>query len=811
MATAIPKLALTPDLRSLLAGLRWRIRLYIWLEGLALAVIWVGLMFWVGLALDYLPVLLGASEMPAVARGVLLAATGVMLAYILYRWIGRRTFVRLSDRSMALLLERRYSGFHDSLVTAVEMSGAPDHASAFSRDLLGLTTKEARAEVGHVRYRQVFNNGSLAWKVLLAAVVAGSVALFFSTNAAAAGRATERLLLLSNEPWPRSAKIEVTGIEVLREAAPGEDSPRTITLPFVNRMVKVAKGANVSLKVRAAQAPEAQVVPQHCTIYYRTRTSGEGIRGERGSVTMSNFRDVISAGGSGSSRNFWFDGKPFKGVLSTVEFDVVGFDHRVGGYKLEVVDSPAVVETLLDLEFPKYMVDEAISSRLPASDQPYLPAGTFIPTGTRVTLKFRSNKELLQAEIAVEGTDQRTVIDISPTAADRFRFSHRIDALPGSQTLSISLIDHDNVTTERPFRVFLTAIEDQPPQVEVSLKGIGSSVTPDVTVPFRGKVSDDYAVAKSWFEVRVNESGDPHDVAVAIGKAGAVDQEIDFRRARTDKTGLEIKPGDKLFLAVKAADKFDLPDSSGQPGQPHEASGERYQLDVVTPEQLLAQLEVREVGLRRRFEQIIDELTQMRDSLLRVKASVSPGAAAADPEDLRSDDDPEGKQLSPEQKAQRAADFRLLRVQRAIQQSQKSVAEVAGVAAGFLDIREELINNRVDTEDRKKRLKDLIADPLNTTCAEEFPKLDQQMQVLETKLREAGVKLVPAEASPLADSAIDQANAVLAKLEEVLARMQDLETYNELLEIVRDLLKDQQKLSERTDQERKRQIRDELK
>ena len=111
-----PELALTPDLRSLLAGLRWRIRLYIWLEGLALAVIWLGLMFWIGLGLDYLPVLVGASEMPAVARGVLAARhRRQSLAFILYRWILRRTFVRLGDRSMALLLERQV---HAAFTTA---------------------------------------------------------------------------------------------------------------------------------------------------------------------------------------------------------------------------------------------------------------------------------------------------------------------------------------------------------------------------------------------------------------------------------------------------------------------------------------------------------------------------------------------------------------------------------------------------------------------------------------------------------------------------------------------------------------------
>src|SRR5438105_72907 len=171
MATTYQEFALTHDLRSVLTGLRWRIRLYIWAEGLALAAIWLGLMFWIGFGLDYLPVLLGASEMPAAARAVLLAITGLGLAAILYRWIGRRAFVRLSDRSMALLLERQFDQFHDSLVTAVELADLPDHASVFSRDLLARTADEARGRAGDVRYIRVFNSASLAQKLVAALAV----------------------------------------------------------------------------------------------------------------------------------------------------------------------------------------------------------------------------------------------------------------------------------------------------------------------------------------------------------------------------------------------------------------------------------------------------------------------------------------------------------------------------------------------------------------------------------------------------------------------------------------------------------------
>src|SRR4029079_7384885 len=273
MASTYPDIALSSDLQTLLAGLRWRIRLYIWAEGIALALIWLGLMFWVGFGLDYLPVLMGSSEMPVGPRAFLLAATGIALAAILYRWIGRRTFVPLGDRSLALLLERRFGQFHDSLVTAVEMADLPDHASVFSRELLARTTDEARAGADNVSYLRVFNVASLLQKIALAALVVASLFGLYSANAHALQHAAQRLYLLSDTPWPRSAKIEVVGIEVFRRLAPGDDAPRTLTIPFDHNVVKVARGTNVSLKVRAAGPPDADVVPDRCTVIYHTLKS----------------------------------------------------------------------------------------------------------------------------------------------------------------------------------------------------------------------------------------------------------------------------------------------------------------------------------------------------------------------------------------------------------------------------------------------------------------------------------------------------------------------------------------------------------
>ncbi len=796
MASAKTTLELNPGIRSVLAGVRRRIRFYVLVEGLSLAVIWLGVTFWLAFALDYLPVLVGASEMPAIARGVMLAGIAGLFVFILYRYIGRRLFVPLHDHSMAVLLERRFAGLQDSLVTAVEMDESPQHAAGFNVEMLSRTAERAGMGAGQLHVGQVFNYLPLVLKALTAMLLALTVLVCFVFNKDALGLAASRLYLLRSHPWPRSAHIEVVGLEIQSSPAPGETAPRLTPVNFENGVAKVAKGSSVALKVRALGAPEARVVPQTCTVYYRALKTDSNSRSERGSVLMTNGRDA------GGYRSFRFDGKPFKGVLSTLEFDVVGYDHRARGYRLEVVDSPAVISTKLDLTYPPYMVDEATTNYLPVTGQDYLPAGTFIPLGTSVTLNFQTNKDLKQATILNVETKKLETIPVSRGAASRQEFSYRIDKLTATTTLEISLLDSDNVSTDRPHKIFLTGVEDRPPQVDVKLKGVGSAVTPDAIVTIQGKISDDYAVDKTWFGLQLNEEASEKKLDVLLGKGGAMDQSIDFRKLRSEPNGLELKPKDKLFLMVQAADRFNLE------GGPHVGASDRYQLDVVTPEDLLAMLEIRELGLRARFELTLGELGQLRDSLIRVKSSLGPMSTGADPEDLQAEDD-SGKPLSKEDIARGAAELRLLRVQRGMQQSQKSAQEVLGISGGFDDIREELVNNRVDTPERKQRLKELIADPLAKIGTEDFGKLDQNLAALEKGL--TGNTSVTPETATAADDTLEQTNVTIAKLEAVLQQMLDLETYNELLDIVRDLIKDQETLTDKTKQERKRQAIEDLK
>jgi hypothetical protein len=123
-----------------------------------------------------------------------------------------------------------------------------------------------------------------------------------------------------------------------------------------------------------------------------------------------------------------------------------------------------------------------------------------------------------------------------------------------------------------------------------------------------------------------------------------------------------------------------------------------------------------------------------------------------------------------------------------------------------------LINNRVDTEDRKIRLKDKIAEPMQLIGETMFPELDRLLDRLEKGLSEAltARQYDPQVARTEAAAAVGQANDILAEMESILQQMLDLETYNELLDIVRQLLKDQGQLIEKTETERKRGLLQDL-
>ncbi len=782
------------DIQARLAQLRRRIKMYVWVEGLSLAFIWLGLTFWAGLAIDYLPVLVGASEMPRAARIVLLTIIAAVLAYVIYRWIIRRAFIRMPDHSMAVLLERRFGHFHDSLVTAVELSEQPGHAEHFNQAMLAHTRQEAQSQTADIRVGEVFRLSPLVTKMVIAVALLVPIGVFYAVNASAATTWMNRLYLLADQPWPRSTHLVVAGIQIQRAPSLDGETALSKLIPFgTNREIKVAKGTSLQLKVKA---DATKVIPEYCSVYYQT------MEGDRGKVVLRKLGRIRD-----NYQMFVCDSKPFHGILSTITFDVRGLDHRVRDYRLTVVPSPVIVETQLDCVFPDYMVNEQLSLWLPRTIE--LASGSQLPMGTHITLRSRVNKNLTKVAIRNVTSDETTTLDI-PRQDGHLQqdghlrqFQFTVDQLQDNLSLEITLHDTDGVVSDPPIRLYIAGIEDQGPVVKAILNGIGTAVTPNVVIPAKGEISDDYDVARSWFEVIINDST-PREFPFPLDKLGAIDAKLDFRAERATRGGAALKPKDKLSVTVMAADKCDLR------ADPNIGSGDRYQLDVVSAEELITMLERKELGLRRRLEQIIDELNEMRDSVSRMKRSTGNDKGNA-PEDER-------KKAAADTAAEtatavalgntdveRAETLRLLRSQRSRVQCDKSAQEVLGVAASFADIREELINNRVDSKDRQSRLKEQIADPLRLIGKSMFPQLALQLKDIEQKLAD------PTASDAAVDLAVDQADTILLELDKVLQKILELETFSELMNIVRSLIEDQQELIDKAKQKRKKGALDLLK
>ncbi len=245
MSIEIQTPSLAPAISSLLAGLRcasvatcglkaWRASASCW-----------ELAFWGTLAFDWL------FEPPWQFRAVMLAAAAAALLYVVYRQIARRAFYRLDDSSLALVLERRYPEYRDSLLTTVEIDRHPSHASSFNRDMVDFTRRQAVVRSKDVRLGEVFRLGPLVRTLSLAIVLVVSVLTFAVAAHAAYHTWYQRVVMLNRDLlWPRSNHVRVEGFPA-------------------DRIRKVAKGADFEL-LAAADLHAPFKLPHYVEVRYRT-------------------------------------------------------------------------------------------------------------------------------------------------------------------------------------------------------------------------------------------------------------------------------------------------------------------------------------------------------------------------------------------------------------------------------------------------------------------------------------------------------------------------------------------------------------
>ena len=205
---------LTKRITDLLESVRQRIRRYVWIEGVAVAIAWLIGIYWIAFALDYLPVRLGASEMPGSARITLFVISGLALLYVLYRWILQRAWASLKDPSIALLIERKFPEFQDSLVTAVELDqSTAEHGDPLHDELLTRARDRADRHAGNIDVEKIFNYWPLRRAITLAGTALVSILLMSVLAWPTFRLSLQRLYGLTDATYPRQTYLEMVDFE----------------------------------------------------------------------------------------------------------------------------------------------------------------------------------------------------------------------------------------------------------------------------------------------------------------------------------------------------------------------------------------------------------------------------------------------------------------------------------------------------------------------------------------------------------------------------------------------------------------------
>ena len=749
MSQAVLQHEVPPAIEQKLGQVRRGIRTYVWLEGLAAIVITLAVAFWSGMLLDWL------FEPSPKVRLAAMVGVGLLGLWVAYRQLLRRAFVRLSDSSLAVLMERHFRQLNDHLLTAVDLAMGDDNSAVYHPAMVERTRTAAASAVAQVNPSELFRRGPLAGKLVLTAALVASIPIFAFAARDVFGFWIDRLAL-STEPWPRRVHLEVVGFP------PDANGRRT---------QKVAHDDAFELIVHADT--KDFVAPEQVEFRF------EAADGGRGRDSMIRVGDAVA--GRDDFQAFRYE---FEDVTTSMSLDVLGGDDRVEDLHLEIVNRPELVGMEIECEYPAYL--NRPPRRLP------ITGGMRIPEGTKLTLHAASTKPLTKIEVQKSGDAQATPLLNANESVKKLTWDY--GTLKADDVLTIRVTDTDGVVCREPYRVSLAVVPDELPQVSVRLTGIGTAITPDAIVPLVGRIVDDYGIGRVWCTYQVND-GDTRAREMLNQPEGAQDfSDLDaFDTRGPDAIGgqraIELQPGETLFLSVRATDDYDLDDKLRVGGS------QQFALDVVTVPQLLAMLERRELELRQRFEAIFAKMTDTRNLLGRVDFDDKP-EAASEPEAKTTPGEP------PSAVADRALARRRLRVAGALQNVTQSAHEILGLSAAFEDIHGQLENNRIDNVDLKKRLREQIALPLRHLGEDSLAQLESQLELVNDRITN------PATGAAALADASRQADAVLVEMQQILDRMLELESYNEVVGLLREIIDDQKTLNERTKKQQTDRLRD---
>jgi len=468
----------------------------------------------------------------------------------------------------------------------------------------------------------------------------------------------------------------------------------------------------------------------------------------------------------------------FRNVLDPFRFRVRGNDEITPWYEVQLVDRPALETIELHVNPPDYTGLE--TRQLPPGQGAYsvLAGSTLEVRGTIYRqVEGGATPPLADGELQW-GNDTLGPIQINPDDPHQFSITLEGDTLK-TGTYGIAMTDINGLRSKRPARFNVKVNPDETPAARVRLEGIGDLVTTRARVPMMIRLNDDYAVT---------------DSAVVYEWGGGLDADIEaiepVRRPIESVADQYGQPRIDEFEHVFDLQTIDVPlnahltfhveatDNDAISG-PKTGKSSTFSLKVVTEEDLRAELLRRETEQRMEFERLLKDQRNLMVDAQALLAGLDDEAERLSAEDWRT--------FSEIEKKQRLGSGR-----------------TEGIAIQFEQILAEVINNRLEEAGGRtqERLAESIIGPLRGLAARDMPAAAE----LFDRARKANVG--PGQRRELLTAAIDQQATVIETMREILKNMVKMEGYQEAINLLREILKSQENISEQTIKELEERIED---
>lgn len=471
-----------------LARLRRRWRLYAAAAGavrLALVIILLSLLQllfdrWLKLSIDQ--------------RFVLNVTLTLIWLWFVYRRLVSVLVAPLSNRDLAMVIDRAQPALHDRIASAVEFARDASHdPRSRSPALTRAVIEEACRDARRVPILAVLNHKRAAQRGVELTAQFALVGLAFIIMPEVMSTWFQRNWMLRDIPWPQRTILNPLGFDP-------------------NGRQRLPRGDE--LEIVAGIVGEA---PSSADLIWWTTT------GRRGREPMTRIGDARVEASLGL-------------LTEDIHFRLVGGDERTREFVVEAVDRPRVLKTVVRVTPPQYTGLEPRE----IERQTYLD----VLQGSDLRIDAWTNKPVVEATLAA-ASGESNACELLDAQHLRVRLSD-----PAGGAYTFQLLDADQLSDRNPVRLTIKVVPDRPPKVRMTLVGVGEFITPQAELAVELEVRDAFGLASVELATRRNQD-DPVQRAVDGFEPPSREFSPSLRFAAA---AAQVTAGDRLRIWTTATD-----------------------------------------------------------------------------------------------------------------------------------------------------------------------------------------------------------------------------------------------------------------